>query len=749
MLNILYHLSNKRNKPLKINFHIILFLFLLNLEIINSTTPMSDYQNYPSINDDECFNNILIFDNKKYKSGNFAINNKGDLIIEYYGGDEVSTSRLFYGLTKDGRHLFSNKSSYTYELNIDIDEIIDFSEYYNYYKIYNTRNYFVSVKNDPNKNNQYLFSINLYDFMIELHNLNNENMSHYFWNFNDFFNLNEDDYMFPYEYELSKFKIDSAYIISFIPKFPVNEDIANLSFIKKFIFKSFNEDAYEELSSIKYTNYLNNRIISVILMDDYDFLATISCSQYEEGENVDLRRNSEFGCITKFYNNRLKPLNFAKDKEFFLYLSDNDFLGDIYFKSIYLKNQFALFVYFSRDYYLKFDLFKLNYLNGAYQIDSKVTLDIYNLYDFMSDFVKINNLRLVFICSITFYQNNGNGYNMNLFSQIGIVIIEISPDYTNFIINIQKSFDLDNYIPSFQISGLLYNDYLLLTMTSIPEEELDNSEDEINYFSMLMIFGYPNGTDSTINIEIFLNDIENYISEISYSFYDFLNENLTIENNIFGYIQVDKIKLVSIPDEIIIIEQNNNNIKRILEDESNQFIKLTNNSYLYKENNYFLSQNKNISKSSKYYFIDYQYIVKENNLDQQGPNVYGRYLDTSQEKEYYGRINRLLFKLCHDYCDTCYELGINENEQKCSSCLPKYQYDYWYFYNNTQENCVPEGYYYDIENNNLISCDSNDYIYYYNTTNNKKICFKKEFDCPSSYPYFNETTKNVTTMIVI
>ena len=129
-------------------------------------------------------------------------------------------------------------------------------------------------------------------------------------------------------------------------------------------------------------------------------------------------------------------------------------------------------------------------------------------------------------------------------------------------------------------------------MTSIPEEELDNSEDEINYFSMLMIFGYPNGTDSTINIEIFLNDIENSDPEISCNFYEFLNENLTIENNIFGYIQVDKIKLVSIPDEIIIIEQNNNDGKRILEDESNQFIKLTNNSYLYKKNKYFLSQKK-------------------------------------------------------------------------------------------------------------------------------------------------------------
>ena len=66
---------------------------------------------------------------------------------------------------------------------------------------------------------------------------------------------------------------------------------------------------------------------------------------------------------------------------------------------------------------------------------------------------------------------------MNLFRQLGIAIIEISPDCSNFMINEQKVnlIDLYNYIPSFQISGLLYNDYLLLTMTSIPEEELDNS----------------------------------------------------------------------------------------------------------------------------------------------------------------------------------------------------------------------------------------------------------------------------------
>ena len=54
-----------------------------------------------------------------------------------------------------------------------------------------------------------------------------------------------------------------------------------------------------------------------------------------------------------------------------------------------------------------------------------------------------------------------------------------------------------------------------------------------------------------------------------------------------------------------------------------------------------------------------------------------------------------------------------------------------------------EGYYYDTEKKDVSLCSEIEYKYYINTTNNKKICFpdKEENECPSSYPLYNETTK--------
>ena len=70
-----------------------------------------------------------------------------------------------------------------------------------------------------------------------------------------------------------------------------------------------------------------------------------------------------------------------------------------------------------------------------------------------------------------------------------------------------------------------------------------------------------------------------------------------------------------------------------------------------------------------------------------------------------------------------------------------YQYDYWYYYNNTQGNCVPEGKFFDLKTKNLDQCNKIDYKYYINITDNKTICFKDEYPCPNSYSSFNSTTK--------
>ena len=68
-----------------------------------------------------------------------------------------------------------------------------------------------------------------------------------------------------------------------------------------------------------------------------------------------------------------------------------------------------------------------------------------------------------------------------------------------------------------------------------------------------MAFGYANGTDSIIDISKFLFK-DKY--DNSNNFFAFLFKNLTLENNIFGYLPYGIIKLISTPKEISIYQRN-------------------------------------------------------------------------------------------------------------------------------------------------------------------------------------------------
>ena len=177
---------------------------------------------YPFFNEEtrECSNyNMLIFNHKVYQLNGFAKNKNGDVLIqynEYNNIEEINPFRLFYGLTKDGGYFFSNKSSYTHEFNINISEdILEYSDFLNSYKIQDSKSLFISIKNDNNKGNQYLFSINSFYSMVELYDLNNKDNYYQIWSFNEFFSLDEHDYYFPFEYELFEIKKSSKYIIAF------------------------------------------------------------------------------------------------------------------------------------------------------------------------------------------------------------------------------------------------------------------------------------------------------------------------------------------------------------------------------------------------------------------------------------------------------------------------------------------------------------------------------------------------------
>lgn len=62
----------------------------------------SDCSNGIAINETDCFNDLIII-KQYYKSGNFATNKKGDMIIEYSNSGSTRTNqRLFYGIKRNG-----------------------------------------------------------------------------------------------------------------------------------------------------------------------------------------------------------------------------------------------------------------------------------------------------------------------------------------------------------------------------------------------------------------------------------------------------------------------------------------------------------------------------------------------------------------------------------------------------------------------------------------------------------------------
>ena len=114
-----------------INFYILfVFLSFLKYTFTQYETPQLVYDSNfeeKDINDKECFNNILRFNQRNYLLNNIGLNKNGDFLIqynEYMNYEALNSSRFVYGLTKDGQYFFHNNSSFSKEFNRNIDEHI-------------------------------------------------------------------------------------------------------------------------------------------------------------------------------------------------------------------------------------------------------------------------------------------------------------------------------------------------------------------------------------------------------------------------------------------------------------------------------------------------------------------------------------------------------------------------------------------------------------------------------------------------
>ena len=431
-----------------------------------------------------------------------------------------------------------------------------------------------------------------------------------------------------------------------------------------------------------------------------------------------------------------------------------DYFGEyLFIKLLYSHNYLTYFIFYDGFYGIYIFLFELNYKDSTSQISPKISKNYYHnekyfyLDESLNDFVKLDDNRLVYIFIGYVYKYYNPGCLKRILEplvgkgkELGILLINIDENTRNIIIN-DYYINFETFLPTNQISVFLYNNYLLIGASVLFQKYTYQFEDLSDYLSMFMILGYAEGTDNIIDIsEYFYNQN----SGENINFFEFLYKNFTIKNNIFDFIPIKSIRFTFIPNEIkIFIHYLENGLRErnIEEEEEKENKILIQTPYIlcssseereFCDNNFgveyelIFEQNKSLIKNSQYYYIDYQYIIDD---------IYYFYifeegydLNYLEPKIYYGRTNRLKFKLCHDYCETCYELGISKDDQKCQTCLPEYQYDYLYLSNRAEENpniCVPEGYYYNTNERKLYLCDSTENFFYINTTNNKKICFKK------------------------
>ncbi len=148
-----------------------LLLLMNNIWLIQSSCSKND-----KISNTNCFNDVIVFKDSKWRAGHSALNKDGVFIMEFSVDDE-SGDRLFYGLKPNGRYYFSNDTA-TKKVTLPKKHYsIDNSDK-DIAARYESINSFVSLKTDINKEKEYFLSLSTYYCYIEMYDITSESISY-------------------------------------------------------------------------------------------------------------------------------------------------------------------------------------------------------------------------------------------------------------------------------------------------------------------------------------------------------------------------------------------------------------------------------------------------------------------------------------------------------------------------------------------------------------------------------------------
>ena len=563
----------------------------------------------------QALNRIINLTEYSYRYNQFSFNSNGDMIIDTKSFPVKPTVK-FFGIRKDGRKLFFDNFN---------DE--------NYYSSLDIPNSGARVEGES------LFIDGWAE--TEFYYLDNRKIIFKF-NFNSydiFGNINND--VFSFLPDPLNDSVNNDYYISYVSTLP--------NYIYKFVTIKINFQMQILSSQISYNKELIEELEAINQ-------GIISCF---------FTKNNIYTCF--YTNNELKLIIWTFD-----ILRARTGLSAIihvftqgyykrFFKGIHFKNEIGFFSYFKdNENNPTFCLYNINYNNSltiykSYR-DIKFTQATFYNHHKINDLIKLNNNNICFL-----------GASSNR-KEINILIFYFYDD-DNFMniryykINIWEENGIKIF---FDIKINLYNNFLVMAFSHCFQEFCDHDQDP--YLSSLIFFNYINSTDKNFDIINYIyKDNKNIENDIIINFED----NLTIQNNIFGYI-FKGTKIISYSDKINIRNCGYNTINNEMIN-PREFVQIK-----FKNNGVYVKGN---------YTIEYAYILTEPDFG--AYNQYLLYIDETlgnkikDEKEYYKKyeyigkastftliIRENLTNICNeDFCSLCYE-----SENTCITC--KYIFDY-------------------------------------------------------------------------
>ena len=195
--------SSFENNLQKMNLFLFIFQIMLSMNIILC----GDCKNVENLLNKNCYNDLLIFNDRTWRAGHACTNKKNVTFVEF-SCNSGGPYRLFYALKDNGRYYFS-KSVKTVQLSRCQDCTT------NYKDRYEARNLFVSMKSDTTKKKQYLFSVSSFYSLVELIDVDDPTRNDYYaWEIRKFFGMTLP--IFSTEFSLFEIGNTNTFIIAFI-----------------------------------------------------------------------------------------------------------------------------------------------------------------------------------------------------------------------------------------------------------------------------------------------------------------------------------------------------------------------------------------------------------------------------------------------------------------------------------------------------------------------------------------------------